>query len=692
MLFEHAGDCVEAMADCVLGRGPAPDDATEVFSRVLSLANAVQRGERDLLGAMAEGAEEPALRPVVPNPQEPPQGGAATAAVASLQIGVPLLDELLRLSSETIVLARQVEEQLRQVASEHSDLARQNQFSRSLVGQLDDLVSLRGAALTSARLDDSREIDSLELDQYNELHVISRRLIETASDSNAHLLNLDHALSGLRDLSARQDRVHLELQQSVMNTRMVPVAHQVPRFQRVVRQTARTLDRQVDFVVHGESTLIDSEILDRMTEPLVHALRNAVDHGIESADRRQAMGKSARGHIELSIERHAGDIHFRLKDDGSGLNLDAIRRAAIERGLLDEGRVLDADETARLILIPGFSTRTEATQVSGRGIGMDVVNRRVLELRGRMTLHTVPGAGTEIDIVLPASLNSAHVAVARTKDGAVAIVTGSIKRFLSLQADQFEWTENGDLHVRLDGIPVPAVTLEALSGAVASRDVLDHTSIGLVVSDGQGGERVVVTRRIDEMREVIIKGLGPYFAAVPGLRGTTILGTGGLAPVVDLEQILQNSGADGLRGLTSGPAEVQLDRIVVADDSLSVRRALQGLMEDAGFEVATASDGLEALDLVNGGRSPACLILDLEMPRMNGLELTSYVRNKAGISDIPIIMITSRTSEKHLQLARDAGVTEMLGKPYNEDQLVQLVRRLTQERVAELTRTKETSP
>jgi len=679
-LLAHAGDCVEAMADHVLGRGPIPDDAFDVYERVHGLAHAARLGTRDLResdpDALAVSSRTRATAGTDAEPESTAQSAVPSVSVPTLQIAVPLLDELLRLSSETIVLARQVEEHLRQVNSEHGNLARQNQFSRTLVGQLDDLVSLRGAALKSARLDESPEIDSLELDQYNELHVVSRRLIETSTDSNTHLMNLDHALVGLRDLAAQQDHVHLELQQSVLNTRMVPVSQVAPRFQRVVRQTARTLDRSVDLTVRGESTLVDSEILDRMTEPLVHALRNAVDHGIESPDRRLAAGKPEAGQIELTVSRHAGDIRFVLKDDGVGLNLDAIRKTAIERGLIADDVVLDADTTARLILLPGFSTRSEATHVSGRGIGMDVVHRRVQELRGRLTLRTQPGVGTELEIVLPASLNSAHVALARTSEGVIAIVTGSILGFESLRPEQFVFGEAGELSVYVDGVPMPAVTLDQVGGIGSGREVLDDVSIGLRVADGSLGERIIVTHRIDDMRDVIIKGLGPYFGAVPGLRGTTILGNGGLAPVIDLAQIIEAEGVTRFQGRMSLVPEMILPRIVIADDSLSVRRALQGLMEDAGFDVDVASDGLEALDSIGAGRVPSCLLLDLEMPRMNGLELSKYVRSTDGLRHIPIVMITSRTSEKHQQLATEAGVTELLGKPYNEDQLVQLVRRL----------------
>lgn len=674
-LLISTADCVEAMSDHLLGRGTPPDDALAIYQHVLTLANHVLAGEREL-GSTDSAAPALPAEPAGAESVAPTAADSSEDSIRSLQIPVPVLDELLRLSSETIVLARQVEEQLRQITLAQNDLDLQNRQSRDLVSQLDDLVALRGAALQSTRLQREREVDALEMDQYNELHVVSRRLIETSSDTNAHLLSLDRALSQVRDLSAQQDRVHLALQQSVLNTRSVPFATQVSRFQRVVRQTARQLGKDASLQVQGEQTLIDADILEQIAEPLVHALRNAVDHGLEATEVREAAGKPAQGLLQLDVRRQAGDILISLRDDGAGFDLDAIRRVALARGLIGPDAVLSPEQQLQLVLLPGFSTRAQATQISGRGMGMDVLARRVRELRGSLQLRSTPGQGASLELVLPASLNAAHVALARTRDGVVAAVSGSIQRFVPLRPEDYDLDEAGRLHVLIDGNPLPAITLDALCNAGSGRDALEQSAIGLIVQDASGQSIVVVTRQVDELREVIVKSLGVYVAPISGLRGTTILGNGGLAPVVDLGLLLASQQEAGFAAWSALETERRAS-VLIVDDSLSVRRALASLMQDAGFEVVTARDGLEALDQFSKGLRPVCILLDLEMPRMNGLELTRYVRNAESLRETPIIMITSRTADRHRELAEDAGVTELLGKPFQDDALVQLVERLT---------------
>ncbi len=681
-VLEDASDCLEAMADHVLGRAPAPDDALDVLQRLVQTAQAVADGRIDDLGVLDSAAPMPTGQPAVgadvPRAltEAPAASAAATpvdAPAAMLSVPVTVLDELLRLSSETIVVARQVEERLRSIGQAWSDLSQQGASSRELVAQLDDLVALRGAALQSTRLQQGHDVDALELDQYNELHVVSRRLIETTADSSAHLQSFESALGALHELSVQQDRVQLELQTRIMSTRSVPATTQVPRFARVVRQTARTLLKEAELEVVGADTAIDSDLLDRITEPLVHALRNAVDHGIEAPEERVAAGKPRCGRVRLEIARRGGDVIIRLADDGRGIDHRAIRARAETLGMLAPGQEIDRAELERLILLPGFSTRSEATHTSGRGIGMDVVARRVAELRGSLVVYSEPGRGTSVDITLPASLVSAHIALARSSAGPVAVTINSLSQFVPIAEDSLIRSETG-LAVRLDGDVISAEPLEFVLGAPAASPGRDEWRVGLLVSDDSGRRRVVLAQAIDEMRSVIVKSLGPYVAPVRGVRGVTVLGTGGVAPVVDLAQLISGQAerplaADFLRAVPASSAR----RVIVVDDSLSVRRALEQVMADAGFSVATARDGLEALELVRR-EAPVAAFVDLEMPRMNGLELTTALRNTPSTADIPIFMITSRDTERHRQLAEAAGVTALVGKPYDDDALVAMVR------------------
>ena len=288
------------------------------------------------------------------------------------------------------------------------------------------------------------------------------------------------------------------------------------------------------------------------------------------------------------MEQRGSDIVFRLTDDGRGLDYASIHAKALEQGVLLPGASPTEMELARLILLPGFSTRDEATQVSGRGIGMDVVYRRINELRGTLTLHSVAGAGTCLEMTLPANLVSAHVGLARSSGGPVAVITNGITQFVPIATSDVERNEKGSWY-RLEGERIPVVDLDTLVGTEAPLGRQQEAAVGILVDDENGARHIVLTPGIDEMRSVIVKSFGPYVATVPGVRGATILGTGGVAPVVDLRKLVSDGGWQNI-ALNSSRVEpaAALQRIVVADDSLSVRRALSQLMTDAGFEVETA--------------------------------------------------------------------------------------------------------
>ncbi len=674
-VITDAADAVEAIADHVLQRGPPPEDLLSLYQRLLDAANA-------LFLAKAGGAIEPAAVELTAAPDAPLRAipaeavAAPTRAVeASQQVAVSLLNEVLRLAGETIVLVRQIEQRYKSVSEAHRELAGQNRGNRDLVSQLDDLVALRGAALKSTRLADTREVDPLELDQYNELHVVSRRLIESNSDQSAFMQRMDRDLLALDDLLSMQERTQGELQRLALRTRSVPLSNVVGRLQRVVRQVSRQLLKPAELEIKGASTEIDSELLDRIVEPLSHILRNAIDHGIEPPEERAQLGKPETGRIELSVATYGDVVEIAVADDGRGLDTEAVRRRAIEMGVLGQDDDPGDDEIARLVMLPGFSTKRETTQVSGRGIGMDVVAQRVSDMRGAVSLSSTPGKGMQVRLRLPASLTSANVVLAHDGQDAIAAVATSISRILALEPRDFEAGPDGRLYVHVDEEPLPAIPLAALFDAsMAAWRLPDTRRTGLVLDVVGAEPHVVYVERVDEVRNVIVKNLGSL-KAVPALRGITVLGDGGIAPVLDLAQSIQEvaRGGAGRYAESAVPLAAVLPRIVIADDSLSVRRALEQLMQDAGYSVVAARDGIEAIDAIRDS-SPAAVLLDLEMPRLNGLDVTRFLRHQPETEHLPVIMITSRASDKYQSMAREAGVDHMLGKPFDEDELVLLVR------------------
>lgn len=679
----EAGDCVAAMADHVLGRGPAPEDAYDLSQLVLYWANKALDGE--LEQAEAEAPQSPAL-PVVPPTAGPVSAPSVAAApseasseepVATMAVPVPLLDSLLQLSGEAIVMTRQLEQLLKGLVAQQRDFKSGSGLFERLTAQLEDLVALRGVALQSTQLSAERLIDPLELDQYDELHTVSRRIQEIGVDQRDFAGGNERTLALLTELLAQQDRLHGELQRQILQTRKVAVSSVVPRLKRAVRQTARALLKEADLIVHGEQQEIDSDILSALVDPLMHAVRNAVDHGIEAVEERLAAGKPATGTVTLRVRQDGVHVTVELQDDGRGLDLQRIRAKAEALGLISADAELDDGEVARLILLPGFSTREQTTQISGRGIGMDVVASQVRALKGTLQIETGPGQGTRFQIRVPADLNTTQVLIVPTPQGRVAIATDRLERLVMLAPHELVERPIGT-GVRYLGSVLDAAELAPLCFGGEWRAVPERANhVALLYRTEAGRLRAVLTGEVSEARTIIVSRLGQYAPSIAGVRGATILGDGRVAPVLDLPELV------AARTLEAGGSKLdpralvrnaRLPRALIADDSLSVRRALEQLLRDAGFEVDAARDGLEALGVLNR-HTPDVILLDLEMPKLSGLEVASFVRQTDQFKHVPVVMITSRTGDKHRQMAEEAGVDLLLTKPYSDEYLLEYLQR-----------------
>jgi chemotaxis protein histidine kinase CheA len=377
--------------------------------------------------------------------------------------------------------------------------------------------------------------------------------------------------------------------------------------------------------------------------------------------------------IAVGVQGDAATID--ISDDGRGLDLEAIRKRATSMGLLEHGVVVDERRLTRLVLLPGFSTRETATELSGRGVGMDVVNQRVTQLRGTLQLHSRPGKGLDVKIRVPITQTIANVVLVSSQRLRTAVVASSVEQIVGFTADACRFdAKNQSLSVSIGGDWVPAIPMESVYRQGANvNEWLASGGRGLLVRSATGETMLVLVRTVDEVRSVVVKPVSAFLPPIPAVRGITQLPDGHLAPVVDLDQLLSRATeqSDTERALRFIPPK-ETPRIVVADDSLSARRSLEQLMRDAGYEVDVASDGFETVAQVEARRT-AVLLLDMEMPRMNGLEVARSLRNKPETRDLPILMITSRTASKHRQMAEDAGVTQMLAKPVSEDMLVTLV-------------------
>jgi len=511
---------------------------------------------------------------------------------------------------------------------------------------------------------------------------LSRALFESASD----LLDLKETLTQRAQeaysLLQQQARVNSQLQEGLTATLMVPFERLVPRLQRVVRQVASELGKQVELVVGNAEGELDRSVLERMVAPLEHMLRNAVDHGLEAREVRLAAGKPEHGTIHLNLLHEGADIVIEMTDDGAGVPLDAVRRKAIKRGLLDPQANLSDHEILQFILRPGFSTAEKITQISGRGLGMDVVHEEVKQLGGSMTIESAQGKGARFLIRLPftVSINRAlmvhmgeeqYAIPLNTIEGIVRVPPAELAACYQLGVPRYEYAgheyELRYLGELLQGLPRPGL----LGQSVPLPVLLVHS---------QEQSFAIQVDSLSPSREIVVKSLGPQFAAVAGLSGATLLGDGRVVLILDLlgqlrgqqRRLARLPGGSGVQSTLFGPAPRRALLVMVVDDSVTVRKVTSRLLERHGMSVLTAKDGVDAMALLEEHR-PDVLLLDIEMPRMDGFEVATRIRRDERLKDLPIIMITSRTGQKHRDRAMAIGVNDYLGKPYQESVLLQSI-------------------
>jgi chemosensory pili system protein ChpA (sensor histidine kinase/response regulator) len=606
-----------------------------------------------------------------------PEEGVASAEPApvmaaitpTLNVATALIDDNLNRAGEINVAIGQLNAHIAGVLERANCLAQQLTLVQSQVYELETIVDTRGIPTLPAQQHHQEDFDPLELDEYTALHSLSRAFAESTLDSSELSRDLGDELLKLQNLMAQHARLGRELTDSIMSARLVPVATIVPRLERIVRQTSRQTGHQAELEIHGRELAIDTDILAGLVEPLMHALRNAVDHGIESAQERLAAGKDATGRIRLSFRRAGNRIEVRCTDDGRGLDYGSIERHGRERGLFAPGRRPSMAELAALIFLPGFSTRSEVSVVSGRGVGMDVVRASVERLKGTTHIESRSGDGCTLTFRLPLSLTAAHVLFVAVGEGIYGFPSTAVDHVLYSDAGRV--VQMGEQHAFEYGGRICALhALGTLLGQPC--EILDDLQAQprplVIVSTDTGHVALIVDRALDS-RQVIIKGLSPLLPSLPGVAGASVLPNGSIGVILEVRELLRQGVAAFAVPAYDPPAAVTQPRALVVDDSLSARRALAQLLTDCGYEVVTAVDGIDAIARVEQ-QTPDLVLADLEMPRMNGLELTAHLRNRDLTRSVPIVMITSRGAEKHRAQALRAGVTDYLTKPYAEQELL----------------------
>jgi chemosensory pili system protein ChpA (sensor histidine kinase/response regulator) len=666
----------EAADDANASAVPALEEAS--YSSVAGEST----GERDS-GDAADAAQSPRDRPQAPRGTAGAAAGAGSADVAPIEnraaqemvrVSASLLDQLVNVAGESSIVRSRIEQGINDFAGALDEMEmtidRVREQLRRLEIQTEAQVLFRSERAGGPEYE---EFDPLEMDRYSHLQQLSRALAESASDMLDLKETLTQRARESETLLLQQARLNTELQEGLMRTRMVPFSRLVPRLRRIVRQIAQELGKSVELHTYNVDGELDRNVLERMVPPLEHMLRNAVDHGVEPPDVRRASGKPATGRIELKLSRQAADVVIEIEDDGAGIDASAVRAKAVERGLLEFDSTIDDEAVLQFIFAPGFSTATSITQISGRGVGMDVVHTTVKQLGGSIAISAEKGVGTRFSIQLPFTVSVNRALMVAVADDLYAVPLNTIEGIVRVPVDELrEINERDGGCFEYAGAPY---RLRYLGHYLGREYVVrpDQSSVPLVLVRSGDLAIAVHVDAVQGSREIVVKSLGPQFAGVGGISGATVLGDGSVVVILDLIALVRSQAAGSLPGRTSVP--VAADRptcVMVVDDSVTVRKVTSRLLERQGMDVIVAKDGVEAIALLQEQR-PDIMLLDIEMPRMDGFEVARQVRRNDRLARIPIVMVSSRTGSKHQERAMELDVDRFIGKPFQETELLRTI-------------------
>lgn len=602
------------------------------------------------------------------------------ASQVQLRVRTDLLGRVANSAAELVVGGARVSGELQQqrhaLADLNDNLMRLRSQLREVEIQAETQIASGGA------LNMQREFDPLEFDRFTSLQELTRMMAETVADIASVQRMLSRHVDGAALAMTAQQRYARTLQHDFRRVRIVQFSSIAERLQLLVRQVAHELERNVRLELRGGSIEIDRSMLDKINAPLEHLLRNAIAHGIELPQERVAAGKPAAGTIQIELAQHGNDIVLQLSDDGRGLDGERIRKQATIAGLIAADANLTDAETANLIFEPGLTTSDAVTALSGRGIGMDAVRANLLAQGGSIKVSTTSGRGTCFTLVLPLTLATIQVLLATAGGMQVAIPSSMVAHVLQLpaaqirqayQAGALEW--RGD-HLRLHNLASLLALEQGSSGA-------DKQPVPVVILRHLDGLQAVELDAVAGNREVVVKNIGSQLAQVAGIAGATVLADASIVLIINPLPLIESALRHERAGMaiplpTTKLTGKELPLVLIVDDSLTVRRISQRLLDKHGYATLLARDGFDALEkLANlNGSVPAAMLFDIEMPRMDGFDLLSHVRQDPRLSSIPIVMISSRTASRHREHAMALGATAYLGKPFQETALLSLLAEL----------------
>jgi chemosensory pili system protein ChpA (sensor histidine kinase/response regulator) len=603
-----------------------------------------------------------------------------TSGSGQIRVAADLMDKLVNYAGEVSIYRSRLEQQMGSVRANLKDVDITVQRLKEQLRKMDmEAEAQIMSRYQSASTQNSSEFDPLELDRFSNMQQLSRSLSESVSDLlNLHEM-LDESVRHAETLLTQQSRVSSDLQEGLMQTRMTPFGSAAPRLRRVVRSAAAETGKKARLQLRmaGSSDQLDRNVLERITAPLEHMLRNAIAHGIEVPKVRKKAKKPEEGSITVTVEAEATEFVIRVHDDGAGVDLDAVRKRAIERGMLGENEQIDDRELVQFIRRSGFSTAESVTGLSGRGVGMDVVNSEIKQIGGSMEIESKAGKGSEFIIRIPFSLAVMQAIAVSVGDRVFQIPLNSVAGVARMTPSEYSaLLASESPSYEFAGQEYPLLELEPLLDAPVQPLDSDNVSLLMISS----GEHVAAFRvsNLQGHQEVVIKPVGPQISSIPGILGGTIAADGQVMLILDMGPLIRRGLESATLPAMPEPEKPQEDRtplVMVVDDSITMRKVTSRVLENHSLDVLTAQDGLDAVEKLHD-TVPDLMLLDIEMPRMDGYELLEHVRADARLRHVPIVMITSRAGQKHRKKARAAGANDYLTKPYQEPELVDKVSEL----------------
>ncbi|MXS86482.1 hybrid sensor histidine kinase/response regulator [Nitrosomonas sp. HPC101] len=604
-----------------------------------------------------------------------------SACRTTLRVDAALIDRLINESSESSIIRSGVEAQLYDLEQYLQDLGESVDRMRGQLRETELLAETRMSSVPLPSATDQTDFDPLELDHFTRFQELTRLMAESIDD----VVTIHKSLHDIQRtaIAAVDQQAHLnrQLQQDLLRIRTIPFSHYAERLYRVVRQAAKDTGKQASLIIQGDSIEFDRNVLDKISSPLEHLLRNALVHGIELPEERLSSGKAEAGRITLDLHQEENEIVIVLQDDGMGLDTEQIREKARQLGLNHLENEQEGEQWYSLIFTHGFSTLNDVTDIAGRGVGLDIVRNALSELGGDIAVTSEEKQGVTFTLRFPVTLAVTQALMIKAADSTYAIPTAIVVHILEMSAEILG-TAYQERYLTWEGDRFPLGYLPHLLGtSYAFPEIRRSNRIVLLQT---GHERLAIhTDALIGQCEVVVKNVGPQLSNAPGIEGATITGDGSIVLIINPVKLLQREQVREL--LSAGPmaakdsADIHPSAttpvVMIVDDSLTVRKVTSRLLERQGYEILIAKDGVGALQLLRE-TIPAIMLVDIEMPHMDGFELIRAVRNNPQLQNIPIIIISSRTAEKHRKVAKELGVNEFMGKPYQEEELLHHIERL----------------